>query len=194
MLLIFDHMAYLDQTWFVPNSAWRFMRDSIPIEDAAWSYLLVYFTVMAWEQFFVKKPVEKISKKKWYFIWFCVALLTVFFGFYWLAPEKLVVAYFYPKMMVLFEILPVLVLLALQPKIWLKLTLFTLYFFATAALAEITGLRQYQWYFAGPHYLDLYNLFGHLLPLDEILAWWTFAAPGTIAWYSFFWLDNKNKK
>lgn len=194
MLFIFDHMAYLDGTWFVPNSIWRFLRDSIPFEDGVWAYLWIYYVVMVWEHLFVKKPVAKPGKNHVYFYWFCGIFLSVFFGLYYWAPNLLVVPYFYAKLLIVFEIIPVLFLFAWQPSLWRRLLPFTLYFFGMSFLAELIGLRLNQWYFGGPHYLALYSLSGHVLPLDEILGWWTFAAPGMVAWYSFFWQSDSKRK
>lgn len=190
MVFIFDYMAFLDRSWIVPHSLWRFMHEAIAIEDVFWAYLLVYYALMVWEHFFTKKTSKKPSKKAPYFVLFCTSLLAVFSGFYLFAHQALAVPYFYLKMAIVFEIVPVILLLIKRPWLLSKLLLFTLYFVGVNFLVELIGLTQNQWYYDGPHYLHVFNLLGHALPLDEILALWIFAAPSMVAWYVFLWKSN----
>lgn len=192
MLFVFDYMAYLDASWYVPGSMWRFLRNSIPIEDGPWAVFLVYYVVITWEYFFFlpKKRYAFHPNIVW-FIAFCLSLLIIFFIAYVFAPTSLVVPYFYLKLGIIFEMIPLFLVLMrkitlTKPLIWL-----TVYFFFVAALAEYTGLTHNQWYFAGQHYIGEIQYFGHRLPWDEMLVWWLLAAPGIVAWYEFFAADPK---
>ena len=193
MLFIFDHMAYLDASWSVPNSMWRFLRDSIPFEDGPWAVLLVFYVVITWEYFFFspKKRYMFHLNIVW-FIAFCASLLIVFFVAYVLAPTSLIVPYFYLKLGILFEIIPIGIFLWRTPSVARPLLWLMFYFFFVAALAEFIGLRNNQWYFSGEHYIGEIQYFGHRLPWDEILFWWLLAAPGMVAWYESF-AASRNK-
>src|SRR3990167_4015079 len=64
MTIVLDSPAFFDRTWFVPNSAFRFLRDSVPIEDVVWSFLWLYFAVIFWEYFLdYARPNLKISSQ-----------------------------------------------------------------------------------------------------------------------------------
>lgn len=187
MLFVFDHMAYLDASWYVPNSIWRFLRDSIPFEDGPWAVFLVYYVVITWEYFFFSQKKRYIFHPNivW-FVAFCASLLVIFFIAYILAPTSLVVPYFYLKLGILFEVIPIGIFLFRRPVFTKSLLCLTAYFFFVSALGEFIGLKNNQWYFAGEHYIGEISYFGHRLPWDEILFWWTLAAPGIVVWYESF--------
>ena len=187
MLFIFDHMAYLDHSWFVPNSRWRFIGNSIPIEDGPWAVLLVYMSIITWEYFFQKPQKNPVFHRNiWYFVAFCASLLTLFFVLYISSPSLLVIPYFYIKMSVVFEILPLVIFLLTRPKLIKRLLKLTIYFFLVDALLEYVGLRNNQWYFGGEHYIGETLYFGHRLALDEVIILWLLAAPGIVVWYESF--------
>lgn len=192
MLFVFDHMAYLDHSWFVPNSMWRFLRDSIPIEDGPWAILLVYYVVITWEYFFYSpKKRYAFNPNIIWFIAFCASLLVIFFIAYIFAPHVLIVPYFYLKLGIVFEVIPIGIFLLRRPSAARPILWLTVYFFLVALLAEYIGLSHNQWYFAGEHYLGEIRYFGHRLPWDEALVWWLLAAPGIVAWYESFAADPK---
>lgn len=187
MLFVFDHMAYLDASWYVPNSMWRFLRDSIPFEDGPWAVLLVYYVVITWEYFFfTPKKRHMFNPNIIWFIVFCASLLIVFFIIYVFSPNSLVVPYFYFKLGIFFEMIPIAILLLRRPHIIKPLLYITVYFFFMSLLAEYVGLVNNQWYFSGEHYIGEIQYFGHRLPWDEILFWWLLAAPGMVTWYESF--------
>lgn len=187
MLFVFDHMAYLDASWYVPGSMWRFLRGSIPIEDGPWAVLLVYYVVITWEYFFFSpKKHHVLHPNIIWFIVFCASLLTIFFIAYVFAPNVLTVPYFYLKLGIVFEVIPLALFFYLRPTLIGPLVKITVYFFFMAALGEFIGLTNNQWYFAGEHYLGEIRYFGHRLPWDEMLFWWLLAAPGIVAWYETF--------
>ena len=191
MLIIFDHMAYLDASWYVPGSIWRFLRGSIPIEDGPWAVLLVYYVVISWEYFFCSPKKRYVFHPNiiWFFA-FCASLLTIFFIAYVFSPTSLIVPYFYFKL-IIFELIPLYILLVRKPTLIRPLLFLTAYFFIVAALAEYVALPHNQWYFAGKHYIGELQYFGHRLPWDEVLIWWLLAAPGIVAWYESFAADPK---
>lgn len=193
MLFVFDHMAYLDHSWYVPHSIWRFMRDTIPFEDGPWAVLLVYYVIITWEYFFFSPKKRHVFHPTivW-FVAFCASLLGVFFIAYIFAPSALVVPYFYLKLGIVFEVIPIGILLLRRPSIVKPILWLTVYFFLVALLAEYIGLTHNQWYFAGEHYIGELRFFGHRLPYDEVLVWWLLAAPGVVAWYESFACRRNN--
>lgn len=186
MLIIFDHMAYLDASWYVPGSMWRFLRDSIPIEDGPWAVFLIYYVVITWEYFFFSPKKRQVFHPNivWFYA-FCASLLIVFFIAYVFSPTSLAVPYFYFKL-IIFEMIPLSILLVRKPKLIRPLLWMTAYFFFVSALAEYIALPHNHWYFAGQHYIGEIQYFGHRLPWDEVLIWWLLAAPGIVAWYETF--------
>lgn len=166
---------------------WRFLRDSIPIEDGPWAVFLIYYVVITWEYFFFSPKKRYIFHPNivWFFA-FCASLLIVFFIAYIFSPTFLIVPYFYLKLGILFEIIPIGIFLWRTPSVARPLLWLTLYFFFVSALGEFIGLTNNHWNFAGQHYIGEIQYFGHRLPWDEVLIWWLLAAPGIVAWYESF--------
>ena len=191
MIFIFDYPAYIDQVWFVPNSAFRFLGNSIPIEDVIWTYLWVYFAVIFWEYFLDSgKAKDRFSSNLRYLVIFLSSLLTGFFLLYFFKTDVLYIPYFYLKAGAALVILPVGAVLLKFPRLLRKVLIIGLYFFMVSFLHEYVGLRNYHWYFEGSHYLGTTTLAGHLIPYDEIIFWWALAVPGIICWYELF-ADNQ---
>jgi len=192
MVFIFDYLAYVDQTWFVPNSAYRFLGGSIPIEDAIWTILWVYYGVMFWEYFLdTEKRRRLFPKSIRNLLLFAGFLFTSFFFLYFFYREQLYIPYFYLILGITFGFIPLGYVLWRYPRLLPKLLIIGVYFFAVSLLTEIVGLRQYHWYFGGTHYLGYFNVFGHKLPYDEILFWWGIGVPAMICWYEFFADDRQ---
>ena len=192
VIIVFDYPAYVDSSWFVPNSAFRFLRNGIPIEDAVWTFLLVYFAVIFWEYFIdLSKIKDRFSSNMKYLLAFLSFLLISFFTFYFFKPEVLNVPYFYIKMSGVLIIVPIGAVLLRFPKLIRKVLIIGVYFFMLFFLLEYVGLKHNQWYFAGEHYLGTFNFFGNTLPYDEIIFLWALGVPGIICWYEFFADDRK---
>lgn len=191
MVFILDYPAYLDKSWFVPNSLFRFLNNGIPIEDVVWAFLWVYFAVIFWEYFLdTGKIRDKFSKNLPYLLILLVALITAFFLAYFLKHDLLYEPYFYLKLGFVFIVIPLVGVLTGFPRLIRKISLIAVYFFMVSFLAEAVGLLQNHWYFGGEHYLGMMNFFGHALPFDEMIFWWTLGVPGVVAWYEFF-ADDK---
>ncbi|MBI2620775.1 hypothetical protein HYW61_00945 [candidate division WWE3 bacterium] len=192
MVFIFDYLAYVDNTWFVPNSAFRFLINSIPIEDVIWAIMWVYYGIVFWEYFLdTQKPKRLFPKSIWKLVVFIAFLLTIFFYFYFFDRGKLYIPYFYLILGVTFGIGPLGYVLWRYPRLLPKILIIGGYFFIVSLLTEIVGLRQNHWYFSGSHYLGSVNLLGYKLPYDEILFWWAIGMPAMICWYEFFADDRQ---
>src|SRR3989344_735451 len=95
---VIDYPAYIDGSWFVPNSVYRILGNSTPIEDLLWAFLWVYFAIMFWEHFLDTSGAHKhFSKNLKYFLILGIVLLFGFFSAYFLKPEILNEPYFYLK-------------------------------------------------------------------------------------------------
>jgi len=191
MLIVLDYPVYIDRSWFVPNSAFRFLDNAIPIEDAVWCYLWVYFAIIFWEYFLdFGKAKDRISSNMRYLIIFLSSLLTSFFLLYFIKKDVLYMPYFYLKFGAVLIVLPMAGVLLRFPRLIKKVLIIGLYFFMVSFLHEYVGLRHNHWYFDGTHYLGTTMFQGHLLPYDEIIFWWALGVPSLICWYELF-VDNK---
>lgn len=192
MTIVLDSPAYFDKTWFVPNSAFRFLRNSVPIEDVIWSFLWLYFAVIFWEYFLdYARPNLKISSHVKYLIMIIVGFSGAYFLFYFLKPEMLYINYYYLKMGTIFVAVPLLGVLLKFPKLIRKVFIIGVYFLMVSFLAEFVALRQGHWNFPGEHFLGVTFLSGQKVPYEEIFFWWTLGVPGLVCWYEFFVDDQK---
>lgn len=192
MTFVFDYLAFVDSTWFVPNSMFRFLGNSIPIEDVIWAVLWVYYGVMFWEYYLdTEKRGRLFPKSIRALLIFVSFLLVTFFGFYFFYRPGLYIPYFYLVLGISFGIVPMGYVLWRHSRLFPKLLAIGGYFLVVSMLTELVGLRQYHWYFGGQHYLGAITVWGHNLPYDEILFWWGIGVPAMICWYEFFADDRK---
>jgi hypothetical protein len=190
--VVLDSPAFFDRSWFVPNSAFRFLRSSVPIEDVVWVFLWLYFAVIFWEFFLdYLRPNLKISPHVKYLVLIVVGFSTAYFLFYLFKPEYLAIKYFYLKAGIVFGAIPVLAVLFRFPKLMRKVALLGIYFLMVSFLAEFVGLRQGHWYFPGEHFLGTTTLAGQRIPYEEMIFWWTLGVPGLVCWYEFFIDDQR---
>lgn len=190
--IVLDSPAYFDRTWFVPNSVFRFVGNSVPIEDVIWIFLWFYFAVIFWEYFLdTSRPNLKISSHVKYLILIVIGFTSVYFLFYFLKPELLYIKYYYLKLGVIFMLVPLLGVILKFPKLTRKIFIAAVYFFMVSFLAEFVGLREGHWNFPGEHFLGVMFLSGHRIPYEEIIFWWALGVPGLMCWYEFFIDDQK---
>ncbi|OGN21269.1 MAG: hypothetical protein A2916_00520 [Candidatus Yanofskybacteria bacterium RIFCSPLOWO2_01_FULL_41_67] len=190
--LIIDYPAYVDKSWFVPNSAFRFLDNSTPIEDIIWAFLWVFFAITFWEYFLDKSGNHRhFSRNLRYLIVLGALMLSAFFSAYFLKPEILNIPYFYLKFGLILFAVPIALVLLRFHKLIPKVFSIGLYFFFISFLTEVVGLQNKHWLFDGPHFIATFNFFGHLIPLEEIVFWWGLGVPGIICWYEFFGDDHK---
>lgn len=190
--LVFDYIAYVDLTWYVPNSLLRFLQNTTTIEEILWIFLWMYFAIMFWEYFLDRsKAKEKFSKFLKYFIILISVLVTGLFLAYVLKKEILVQPYFYLKLGLIFVLIPLVAFLMKFPRLLRKILLIGAYFSFVSLLFEYVGLRNGHWYFPGEHYLGVMNFFGNVLPYDELIFWIVLGVPSVIVWYEFFADDRR---
>lgn len=176
----------------MPNSAWRFMRGTIPVEDTIWTVLWVYFAIIFWEYFLdLGLEKHKLDPRFRYMVGLLGGIGGIFAIFYWLRPEYLVLPYFYLKMGMVFIVVPLILILFKFPKLIKRLVLIGIYFTAVSFLAEYVGLKNNQWLFAGQNYLLTTKLADQSLPWEEIVFWWVLGVPGLVCWYEYFVDDRK---
>lgn len=191
-LIIIDYPAFLDQTWFVPNSIFRFLNNAIPIEDAIWMFLWVYFVVVIWE-YFLDKDKNKVhfDKNTKYLLLLFGSMLTLFFLLFIFAPSYLQQNYLFLKTGIAFEVVPLIIVLWKFPKLTPKVIVLASYFVIISFLVEHSGLKFNHWYYGGGHYLGSIKFMGKVLPWEEIAFWWCLGASAVISWYEFFFDDKK---
>ncbi|KKS39822.1 MAG: hypothetical protein UV61_C0015G0016 [Candidatus Gottesmanbacteria bacterium GW2011_GWB1_43_11] len=185
-LTIFDYLAYLDYSWFVPGSMWRILRGGVAIETLVLNALWVYLVVMFWKYFCEPSLPGKFTEAVKYLLLFIVAGAAGFILIFSMNRLLLYVPYFYLALGLVFGVVPLIVFLLLYPKLVWRLLFLAGYFWVFLVIHEWVGLRHGQWFFGGSHYLGVVSFFGRRLPLEEILFWWGTSSPATVAWYKLF--------
>jgi|SRR3989344_1509337 len=192
LVVIIDYLAFADFTWFVPNSIFRFLSNSIPIEDVLWSALWLYFGVAFWEYFLERSKVkEKMGKRTKDLVMVLIGLLSLFFLAYFSNRDLLTWNYAYLKIGLVFVIIPIAATLFKFPRLIRKVSIIGAYFFFVSALEEYVSIKGGHWFFGGTHYLGLINYGGQPIAIEEIIFFWALAIPGVICWYEFFVDDGK---
>jgi hypothetical protein len=187
-----DHMAFLDLSWHVPNSAWRILGGTIPIEDITFGLFWTYFGVIFWEYFLDHdKNKKKINPKFRYLIAMLGTIAVIFFTLYFVKSGLLTQQYFYLKFGLTF-ILPVIIFTLFKfPKLIRKIFALGVYFFSISIVGEYVGLAVNHWNFPGVNYVATTRMAGQIVPWEELIFWVALGMPGLICWYELFADDRK---
>ena len=181
--IIFDYLAHIDQSWFVPTSL-RFLNNTLPWSTFVWGFSWIYYVIIWWEAFVDRGRKKQIFPPKVKFLVMFVAVaLTLFSLVYWLAPTQLHIHYFYLKFGIAFVLTPLFFALYKHTTLLLKMWPLLGYFSLVAFLHEWAGLVHGHWLYPGTRYIGTITIWNSVLPIDELLFWVILGAPALIAWY-----------
>src|SRR3972149_5807489 len=181
---VLDHMAFLDKTWFVDESALRLLGGTIPIEDVIFGFFWAYYGVVFWECFLDHdKNKYRFDPRTRYLIVFLGVALSIFFALYFLDSPWLVQPYFYLKFGLTVLVPPILFAVLKFPRLIRRLAAIGIYFFFLSLVGEHIGLTLGHWRFPGNNYIATATQAGQLIPWEEIIFWWALGVPGLICWY-----------
>jgi len=183
--IVINYFAIRDGSWYVPETAFgfRFPGDMV-LDDMLWAFLLIYLVVMFYEHFFDKGRHAVAGKSLVYFVFLVLGLLLLFTMLQALVPSAL--HYFYLKAGVILLLLPVVALSVAFPK-YLSIALKTFpYFFTLSLLMLLAGLHNGYWVYPGEHFIGWVSVFGHKVPVEEILFWIALFSTAVIMYFEFF--------
>jgi hypothetical protein len=191
LVLVFDHLAVIDQSWYVPFSAFPFrILGTIPVEDAIWGLLLGFFIILFYEHFLDRgSDVVLHPHMRFVFAFFSV-LLIVFFLVLAIRPD-FHIPYLYFLGGIFLILLPTVAMLAMHPELIKKVAITSAYFFPLGLLVELVGLRLNQWSFPGTNFIGYVELLGYRFPFEEFFFYFVLFAACVLAFYEFFDDDNR---
>src|SRR3989344_484774 len=189
--VVLDYILVSDHAWWSPTIFPSRLLGILPWEDLIWGLFQGYFVVILYEYFFDKGKDKIVGKNFKYFIYFILFLLTVFFSAYFFEPTLLHIPYAYVWLGLVFFIIPSSIFMIRYPKTIPKILKLSAYFLVLHICFEFTALKLGNWTFPSSNYLAVVNIFGFLIPIEEIIIWWFFFIVSIISWYEFFDDDQK---
>lgn len=187
MFLVVDHLAVLDNSWYVPHSVLPSrIFGTVPFEDVVWFFLLVYFIVIFYEHFFDKGKHKNIDSHMKYLSYIIISLLIIFFLLLFSNSKLLNIDYFYLKAGLLFVLIPTLAFLIEFPKFISKFIKTAPYFFYVGILNELVGLQLNHWTFPGKHFIGWVTISGQTFPFEEFFFFTMVFATCVLCYFEFF--------
>lgn len=190
-----DYIWELTGAWGLTSISQFKVFGVVSVEAFFWSFFWMYYIIIFYEYFFEKTRKSQTTTKKTKelllttILVFCLVGIVVTF-FY----KNLAVPYSYSIFGTLCTI-PFFVIFLHYHKIRARLLHAGLYFSYATIIYEIVGLYlRYWWFPEQGQFLLRFNLFGFIIPLEEIVLWIILSSVSIISWYEFFDDDRKIKQ
>lgn len=180
-------MARLVNVWDVQSIFYR-PFGLIPIENMLFAFLNFFWVLSFYKYFTGNDSFTTISKNFKYLIGLYTVFSIAVYSLYFYNPSLVGANYFIISLITL--VIPGVLLIINNPKL-LKTTLTTTLFFAVLFFTyELISLEIGSWFWPGNYLLSL-NIFGQMMPLDDIIIWYFMSTPILIYGYKYFIDDNK---
>jgi hypothetical protein len=191
-ITIIEYIAVVDKQWFVPFSVFPIrVLGVVPIEDLLGGFLHVYSVIAFYEYFFDAHPREIIRNKMKYLLVPLFISLFLVIVLIKIVPSILYIPYAYFWLGVCFLLAPVLIFFSTYPKLFVKITKTTLYFFVFLLFFEITGVALGHWTFPGMEFIGLIRFVGLTIPLEEFAFFLVVSTYTILCVYEYFDDDTK---
>lgn len=183
---LFAYLADWNRAWAWPDASlpWGWFLGVNPAEWA-WVFLWILFIVLFYEHFIERDRREDISYRIVWAIVPAVFVSIVVYVFTHYYPAALNWSYAY-AVLALLTLPPALVLLAKNPRIYLKISLPALFFIPLHLAHEVTGLALNHWYFPGQYFwvVPLPNSTG--VPIEEFIIWIVLGSILVLSYYELY--------
>ena len=188
-LFLVDYIGQINQAWQTSTIFPVKILGVVPLENFIWGLLLAVLILVVYEVFIDARHTNpKISKN---YKWFIIMMVGSFIAFFTLIvhnPPRTTFAYlkfFFP-----IHILPIVYIMVKHPKLVPKLIKISLILFIFFLTYEIIGLHFNFWSFPG-EYIATTEMFGVVIPLEELLLWVVLISATVVAWHEEFVDDLK---
>lgn len=205
--LLFDYLISVDQGWHIVSTIFNFrLFGVVTMEQFVWAFLWAYQIIIFYEYFLNKqkrispiafflklfnKKNEIISKRMEIFSIILLMGVLAIIAVILISPDFLRVNYAYFWLGLIFGIFPLSAFIIKFPNFWLRFLKITAYFFFSAIMVELIGLKLNHWIFPGNHYLGILGFFGYQIPLEEFFLYFLISTPAILSYYEF--LDDDKK-
>lgn len=188
-LFLEDYTGLINRAWLTTTIFPIKILGVIPLEDFIWGLLLAVLILVVYEVFVdIRHPNPRISKN---YKWFIIMMVGVFIAFFTMLihnPPRTSFAYF--KFFLPLHLLPIIYIMIRHPNLVPKLIKISLIFFVFFLIYEIIGLHFNFWSFPG-EYIATTEMFGVVIPLEELLLWVVLISATVVAWHEEFVDDLK---
>jgi hypothetical protein len=190
--LFVDTLAAINGSWIVPNSVFHFKIFGVAtIEVYLFGLLWVLYTILFYEHFFAGgQRGDRMSSHIIYFICLSITLIAYVVVGFLFNNDLLYIPYFYAIVGIILVVIPLILFLAFYPFFWRRFLLVGVYFFFLLFLFEIAALATGQWMFPGIDFVDLVQIFGFRIPIEEVIIWMLFATVSLLSYYEIFGDDR----
>jgi len=100
--------------------------------------------------------------------------------------DLLHIPYWYAVWGTLFMALPTFIALYKHPNLFGDFYKVASYFFFHGLIFEVTALKLGWWNFDGGQFIGMLQLLGAVMPFEEFMTWFVFAATGFMGYYTLF--------
>ena len=178
--------ARLANSWDVQSILPR-LFGLAPLENLIFAFLNFFWVLSFYEYFVAQGSSAKISPRFKKLLFLYSVVFVLFFILFFKNQALVTINYYILSFIILF--IPGIFIFGRQPKLLLKTWLPTLFFALIFFIYELISLLIGSWWWPGT-YLFPINLFGRILPLDDVIIWYFLSTPVLIGAYKFFMNDG----
>ncbi len=174
--------------WDVLSIFPRLFNGVLPIENLLYAFFNFLWPLSFYELIVDRDKSSRFSKR-WKFlvtiyVFFSISIYTIFA----LNSELASVNYWVIASVGL--LLPSILIYSHNSKLLTKILLPTFFFGVIFFVHEMVSLYLGHWWWPG-EYLVTFEVFGNLIPLDDVIIWYVLSTPALIGGYEFFMDDDK---
>jgi len=184
--LVWDYLAHVDKSWFVPTIFPFRLFGQLPFEDLFFGFIWIYGVIIFYERFFHSKPHKLVAKRLKYLIYASVILVVAFLALMFTVRDLVVIPYVYVWFGFLFILGPTIVFLCYRQEFIKPFFITGAYIFAYSLLWELTALYLGHWTFTGTNVIGWVEFFSFRLPFEELFFALVVAPWAWLTYYVYF--------
>ncbi len=155
----------------------------IPLENMLFAFINIFWGLSFYTYFSGEDPDKKMSSRMKYLLFLYVALSSSVYGCYFYDKDLIAASYF--TMAVPILIVPAIFIFGKFPELIRRTVLTTIFFAFTFFVYEMVSLQVGSWWWPG-EYLYIFEIYGKVFPLDDVIIWYFLSTPVLIGGYEFF--------
>lgn len=155
----------------------------IPLENMLFAFFNFFWGISFYIHFVGRDTRKPFSPRIRYLVMLYLVLSALVYGLFF--HSRHIISTSYVSMSVPILLLPSLFIFSRYPRLLPKILLPTAFFAVVFFVYEVCSLVIGSWWWPG-EYLYTISVFGHSMPLDDVVIWYFLSTPTLIAGYEYF--------
>lgn len=185
--LCIDTLAALNGAWVVPETVFPWKIFGVATwEVYIFGLLWAFYAILFYEHLDNGRADNEISPRVKYLVYLALALVSYVVVGVFFDNRLLYIPYFYLAVGIVLVVTPLGLFLLCFPHFRRKFLFVGVYFCFLLFFFEVVAVMRGQWTFPGVDFVGVLPVFGHRVPIEEILIWMVLATPALLSFYEIF--------